>query len=294
MAIRINAGDDVKRGDMFHISPDNIIIDPDLRGRHKVPTEHAVKDMAISMLTTGQINPIQCRRVEDNLLKLNSGFTRHEAAKMICAGFTDHDGKQQCEPEFKLKVTVTDINEKQAFESNIVENAHRNQTSPIDDAYNQKRLRDMYGYSDSDISKLYQYPDPSKVSKLRKLLILPDNIQTMIHVGKISTMTGVSLAGLPVDEQKQIILESKNNSDDIDLTEVKKRIRNFHMSKPKHEKPASMSRSISELRSFFKWHVESSKTVPSRDFGLAMLDYIAGVSTDNNMSDLLDTLLKQG
>jgi ParB-like chromosome segregation protein Spo0J len=194
MALKINAGEDVKRGDLFMVDPFQVVVKEDLRGRHLPPSDEVIIDMAMSMMEHGQRQPVECRKVEGNKLLLVLGFTRTAAARLIRTGFVNPEtGEEVKDEEFKLKCVITDANDQKAFLNNIVENAHRNQTSPMDDAYNQHRLRDQYGYSDADVRRLFQYKDVNKVGRLRRLLSLPKQAQLLVHEERLPVQAALDI-----------------------------------------------------------------------------------------------------
>jgi ParB-like chromosome segregation protein Spo0J len=47
----------------------------------------------------------------------------------------------------KLKAKVVIVNDEEAFRRDVVENRERAETSPVDDAHNQRRLREDFGWT---------------------------------------------------------------------------------------------------------------------------------------------------
>jgi hypothetical protein len=204
MPAKIVAGKtEVSRRDYFFIDANEIVVKEELRGRSTPPTEEAILDMAISLHDYGQQQPVKCRKMADHRLLLAMGFTRCAAARVLNVGF-EKDGKHYHDPNFRLQTTLTDGDDAEAFVANVVENAHRNQTSPIDDAVNQRTLREKYGKSDVEIAKLYQYGSAGlqKVARLRQLLSLPENIRNLIHRGIMGVQAGIDLLSI-VDETER-------------------------------------------------------------------------------------------
>jgi ParB-like chromosome segregation protein Spo0J len=226
MATKVNAGD-VKRGDLLFVDPFEVQVKEELRGRHKPPTEEAVIKMAMSLLEHGQLEPVECRKIENHRLQLTLGFTRTAAVRLIRTGFTDTEGVvHPADKEFRLKVVITDTNDDLAFIRNIVENAHRNATTPMDDAFNQQRLRDKYGKSDADIARLYQYKGQGMVTRLKKLLALDSRFQEMVHVGTLSINGALELLDLPAD-QRDAALQAATDQDSgkVNATDLRAQVR---------------------------------------------------------------------
>lgn len=233
MAVKISAGDDVKRGDLFFVDPFQVEVKEDLRGRCQPPCEDSVKNLAVSMLQHGQLQAVVARRVENNRLLLTAGFTRCAAARLIRTGFTHQDehGENQDykDEEFKLKVTVSDCNDEQAFVRNVVENAHRKQTSPLDDAINQEKMRDRYGMTDTEISRVYGWKSSVKVGKLKKLLQLNKTAQQLVHDGNMGVQTAIDLLDLPEDQRDKAIADATNAKGKVSGSEIIRTIRDTQL-----------------------------------------------------------------
>ncbi len=229
MALQVNAGSDLKRGDLFGVDPREIDISEELRGRHKPPDEDTIIAMAESMLKYGQRQPVECRRIKPDLtLRLTAGFTRANAARLIVDGFTGPNGVRPPVPDFKLKAIVVEGNDADAFLWNVVENAHRNQTSPIDDAHNQRRLRELLMLSDEEIAVLYRCGVP-KVEKLRSLLGLPHKIQDQVHDGVLSVQGALDLLELAPEKRAEAVEKATSESGKIVGTKIRDQVRDEHL-----------------------------------------------------------------
>lgn len=237
MAVTINAGNDARRFDGWTVDPYEVIVKEDLRGRRKPPSDEQIVEMAVSMLDHGQREPVECRKVNDKRLQLNLGFTRTAAARLIRDGFDYTDPitgetTHRKDEQFMLKVVLSDSNDKDAFVHNIVENQHRNATSAIDDAHNQRRLRENYGYSDAEITKLFRYKDPNKVGRLRRLLALPDSVQDLVHYEKLTVQAALDLLDLPTDEMDAALAAATDESTgNIVGTKVREIVREASLAK---------------------------------------------------------------
>ena len=152
MARKINAGDDMKRSDILLVDPFQIEVKEELRGRHKPVTEQDIIDMAISMATYKQRQPVECRVIEGNRLRLNLGFTRTNAARLLREGF-EHDGVRYHVPDFLLKVMVVDCNDQEAWE-HILNDNNKPQTAEDDSAEAESRANKPR--SAAEIRKYFQ------------------------------------------------------------------------------------------------------------------------------------------
>ncbi len=201
MAVALPKG--AKRTDLLHLDADTVVVKDDLRGRAYQPTDEAVQKLAVSIFQQGQIQPVEVRRVGNQYL-VNAGFTRTAAVRLLNHGFVYGDVEYH-DPALKLQCVPSAHNDEEAFERNVVENAIRNNTSPIDDAINQRKLRDKYGKSDKEIAELYGI-DAARVSRLKKLLQLSEEHRRMVHFGELTFGAALDLLDSPEEEREGIIL----------------------------------------------------------------------------------------
>lgn len=312
MATRINAGENVRRGDLFFIDPYEIIVSEELRGRHLPPTEDQIIEMACSLLEHGQLQPVNARRVKDQRLSLTAGFTRTAAARMIREGFTDPDGNERKDEAFVLQVKIKDCNDREAFTANVIENARRNATSPMDDAHNQNKLRD-YGMTDTEIGKLYGERNSARVSRLAKLLRLNDEAQLLVHQGALSVDAALAVLDLPDEEQKKAVAKA-SSGEKVTGAEVKRQVREHHL-RDQHEaeptgdgkepqamvpsgKTPKLPLSIKEVRSFFETLATADDSVEEavwihavQKFAKDVQSWLAGKKSDKAMCKAIGKLL---
>lgn len=312
MAMKLNAGEGVRRGDLFFIDPNEIEVKEDLRGRVIPPTEADIIQRAESMLQFGQLQPVEARRIKenDNRLRLNMGFTRTAAARLIRKGFTGSDGTFKQDADFALQVKVVTCNDEAAFERNVVENAHCNQTSPIDDAHNQNKMRERYGKSDAEIATLYGYRTTQKVERLRQLLMLPNEIQLLVHNGQMSQSAAEEYLDLPIEKRDEYLQKATKSSGKIDTTALRQAARAENQgsqvtddilsddNRPAPTDPGSTddnsktkSRSMREVREFFDGLDGPGSDPAVQCFCKEVLSFIGGKFTEKQMENSLDRLL---
>ena len=104
------ASDGPRRGDIFFVDPFAIEIHRDLRD----PPTSEIRSMAVSMHLHGQRRAVECSKVEGDRLRLDHGFIRTAAARLICSGFTymDPESRQDVkikDKRFKLKVAISNV-----------------------------------------------------------------------------------------------------------------------------------------------------------------------------------------
>ena len=279
MAININAGE-VGRGDVFFIDPQEIIVDEKLNGRWEPHDEAAIKSLAKSYEEEGQLQPVQVRRVADNRVQLVMGYRRHAAVVEF--------NRLHPDKPMKLKAIVVTINAEEAFRRNIVENRERQETSPIDDAFNQRRLRDDYGWTDTKIAEFYALTPPY-VGVLRKLLTLPTETQKLVHARQLSVKAAAALTELTPEQQQQAMDPVQPDATPMktDLGEkmssrVVKAVR-----AAKIEKGGKQARTLAEVRKFFEGLNENTQV---NSLAGLMVEFIQGRLSDETMEANLNGL----
>ena len=307
MARRINAGDDMKRGDLLLVNPFEIDVREELRGRHKPATEQEIIEMALSLYEFKQREPVECRVIENNRLRLNMGFRRTNAGRLLREGF-DYEGERYHVPDFLLKATVVDCNEQEAFTHNIVENAHRKQTSHVDDAYNQRTLREDYGKTNAEIARLYRC-EQSRVAELQRSLQLDESTLDMVHSGHLSLTAALDLLAVSEDQRAPVLAEAaKTKAGKVKGPSVRSAVREHILNdngKPQgdssetadgseaeeHATPAAKPRSMSEIRKYFEAMSESETPSLAR-FAKDWLKWAAGKTSDKAMGSAFQRLMK--
>lgn len=247
MATRLNAGD-VKRSDLFRIDPANIAVDPSLNARHFGHTPEGVKMLALSIARDGQKQPAAVRRVEDAKVELVSGYGRHSAVLLInrdtelrkLAGLADGEN-------MRLMVTLTTADDTQAFVDSIIENAHRNATSPVDDAHNIRRLVEDHGYSWERVADIYPFDKAWAQRLYKKLLSLSVEHQLLVHEGKLPLGVAMDLSSVPVDERDEVVKNATDDTGKVRSAPARAAIRDS-----KAATGAGLGRNIREVRKVFE------------------------------------------
>lgn len=249
---------DHKKGTLYKFNPFDLVIDDSRRGRHRPPTDDQVTQMAISLWQHGQITPIAFRpelkldkegKAEPGRPVVTAGFTRTEAAKLLRKGFYANIDQVNDQGEvvpvrthivnadFMLEGVLTKESDDEAFVRNIVENAHRNQTTLIDDAYNQQRLREQpYGYTDRKIAGIFGVT-PARISQLKHYLEMPEELQELVHAGRISGNAAELLERLPEAEYAEIVEKIKAGIS-VPTAEIKGELRKYLNTRPRTKKTA--------------------------------------------------------
>ena len=277
MSMKLNAGD-VVRQDEFLIDPKEILVDDALNGRWQPHDQQAVEQMVKSFEDEGQLQAVQVRRIHDNKVQLVLGYRRYNAARLY--------NERHPDSPMKLKCKVVIVNDEEAFRRNIVENRERAECSPVDDAHNQRRLREGFGWTDAKIADFY-HVTPPYVGVLKKLLALPSDVQNLVHERRLSVQAATGLADLPAQEQKEVLATSQ--AEGLTSQNVVKQVRDKKIDKGKGQ-----SRSLAEVREFFEGLTGPGEPTPLREFAEDFLKFVQGKIKDETMDKRLRKLLAQG
>lgn len=153
--------------------PEEITVNEELNGRHELPD---IEWLIESILTHGQLQPIVIRKEQDNPV-LTAGFSRWRAVAAI-------NERKLTEDPIPLRCSYTAMSEEQGFLANIEENRVRNQTTPIDDAYNIQRLINCYHKSEKEIAAIYR-ESTSWVRDRLNIIELTPEAQEAIASGRV-------------------------------------------------------------------------------------------------------------
>lgn len=182
--------------------PENILIDPELNGRHE---NTDITGLVADILVHGQQQPVKFRKNDQGLPVLVYGHRRWRAIKHI------NDSKLASSP-MKLFGNYESMSDAEAFQAAISENRFRRDVSPVDDAANIKVLVNRFKMTKDDIAKLY-FPEATKpeektaavrfVEQRIALIELAPEAAKAVRDGRIKSVSAaVHLAKLTKDQQR--------------------------------------------------------------------------------------------
>ena len=201
MAVQFAA--DHKRTSEYRFYPDDIAIKPDLNGRHDKPE---IEWLITDILANGQHTPVAIRN-DGGQAVLVAGFSRWRAISEI--------NKRGLAPvKMQVRCTYVQCSEAEAFLINISENRFRNPTTALDDAYNIKRLLNVYAYTEEQIAKVY-FPTAVTVDELKAaakfvrdriaLISLSPEAQDAVRSGRVKESAATAIAKLSQDQQHEVL-----------------------------------------------------------------------------------------
>jgi ParB/RepB/Spo0J family partition protein len=185
---------DVKgtRTSEYRFLPEYVEIDPLMNGRHETPDIQWIID---SILRHGQLQPVTIRRTANKPV-LVAGFSRWRAVSEI-------NKQHLTEKPLELRCSYTALTEKQAFLANIEENRVRNDTTPMDDAYNIQRLINVYQMSKAEVAESYRLSLSWVVGRLDLIEATPA-VEMQIRKGAIKGPAARAVAKVSKEHQQNL------------------------------------------------------------------------------------------
>ncbi len=146
--------------------------------------ESALSELTQSLDSSGLLQPIVVRSAADATFELIAGERRWRAAQRL--GWKE------------ISAVVRDVDDRTLLTLALVENLQRDDLSPIDEARGYARLMSEFGALQSEVAEITSR-DRSTVANALRLLKLPEDVQEMVHAGRLSSGHARALLQLPDD-----------------------------------------------------------------------------------------------
>jgi ParB family chromosome partitioning protein len=168
-------------------------IDQLVRGKYQ-PRQHfdaeKLKELSDSIISTGGLlQPIVVRPLGTSKFEIVAGERRWRAAQM--AGMTD------------VSCLVYPYSDEQTLQASIIENISRADLNPIEEAKAYQRLIDEFNYLHEEVAASVGKSRTAITNSLR-LLKLDPIVQNLLITGQITEGHGKILAGLTVEQQREL------------------------------------------------------------------------------------------
>ena len=185
-------------------------IEPNRYQPRRVFDDEKMAELTESIREVGVLQPILVRRTEEGY-ELVAGERRWRAARD--AGLVT------------IPAIIRDAGDRESLEQAIVENVHRDDLNPIEEAAAFYRLIDDFGLTQHQVSVRVGRSRPSVANALR-LLQLPDGVQQMIMDGALGAGHARALAGLG-DRQLVERLATRVVDDGLSVRQVEDLVRSL-------------------------------------------------------------------
>lgn len=168
-------------------------LEPNREQPRKNFDEAAISALADSIREHGVLQPLLVRPLAMGGYQIVAGERRWRAARMV--GLDE------------VPVIIKDMTELEAAQIALIENLQRENLNPLEEALGFRRLQDDFGMKQEDIAKTVGRSRSAVANSIR-LLRLPEEVQTLLADGSITTGHARALLGFP-DEDQMIIAAQK-------------------------------------------------------------------------------------
>ncbi len=177
----------------------------------KIFQAEALEELKQSILEHGILQPIIVRKSIRGY-EIVVGERRFRAAK---------EAKLE-----KIPVVVRELTEQQMMELAVLENLQREDLTPIEEAAAYQMLMQKLGLTQEELAKRLGKSRPH-IANLVRLLSLPNKIQDLISLGKISMGHGRALLGLRIKENIPAVVE-KIIKDNLNVRQLEQYIQQLN------------------------------------------------------------------
>ncbi len=154
--------------------------------------ETALKELAASIETQGVLQPILAEQTEDGEYHIIAGERRYRAARI--AGLA------------QVPVLVRRFSKQEKLEIALIENVHREDLNPIEQAAALKSLQDSAGLTQDELAKRLGMNRSSVANSIR-LLKLPEELQEALRGGRLSAGHARALLALKSHHEQLAIYQ---------------------------------------------------------------------------------------
>lgn len=132
----------------------------------------ALQELAASIRTRGIIQPLIVRDMGDGRFEIVAGERRWRAAQLAQV--------------HELPVIIRDFTDAEVIEVAIIENIQRADLNAIEEALAFRQLMDRFGHTQEKLAEALS-KSRSHIANLLRLLHLPDDVQSLVRDGKLTS-----------------------------------------------------------------------------------------------------------
>ena len=188
--------------------------------------DDAIGDLAESIRELGILQPLLVRDLGHGSYELVAGERRLRASKL--AGLE------------RVPVMTVDTDDRGSLERALVENLHREDLNPIEEAEGYRQLLDEASLTQEELGRRLGRSRVTITNALR-LLSLPPAIQKLLVEGRLSAAHGRALLGLQ-DNPFQLRLAQRVGAEGVSVRETEDLVRRYQAMTPSNKDRRSQSR----------------------------------------------------
>jgi ParB family transcriptional regulator, chromosome partitioning protein len=178
--------------------------------------------LAESVQAQGVIQPLFVRKVAKGRFEILAGERRWQAAKM--AGLR------------RVPTVIRNVTDATALAISLIENLHREDLNPMDQAIAIQRLVDDFSQTHAQVAEMIGR-SRATVTNLLRLLELPAEVRSMIADGRLDMGHGRALLTLPKDEC--VAMAEAIMADGLSVREVERRVSRRKLARRNSGEPAT-------------------------------------------------------
>ena len=195
--------DATKRSDLLLIPMHLLIVDHTQNGRFDKQSN--IETLADSIKQDGQLQAVIVKKIpKSDTYELIAGYRRYMAIKAI------NDNLPQ-EQWLGIKAVVSSKSDAEVFLANITENHERKDLSPMDYAFQIRRLTEEWSWSQKQCAEKYNRT-PAWVSQHLSLTRLNHDIQVKVDRGFITFSDAVTMAANSTSEAQREVSKAINEA----------------------------------------------------------------------------------
>jgi len=188
--------------------------------------DDAIGDLAESIRQLGILQPLLVRDLGQGRYELVAGERRLRASKL--AGLE------------RVPVMTVDTDDRGSLERALVENLHREDLNPIEEAEGYRQLLDEASLTQEELGRRLGRSRVTITNALR-LLTLPPAIQKLLVEGRLSAAHGRALLGLQ-DNPFQLRLAQRVGAEGVSVRETEELVRRYQAMTPSSSERRLQSR----------------------------------------------------
>lgn len=216
----------------------------------KLIDERSLEEMANSIKEKGILQPLVVRRTREGY-QLIMGERRLRAAKI--AGLTE------------VPVIVKNVSEPEMIEMALIENLHREDINPIEEALGYKSLIEEFNYTHEKVAEKVG-KERATITNILRLLILPPKVRDYLASGLISVGHAKILLSLP-DRQTQEMWAEKIINDGLSVRQLEAKISSLGTKKRKRAKKEEKDPFILDMEEQLKEYLGTKVTIDKKGEG---------------------------
>jgi ParB family transcriptional regulator, chromosome partitioning protein len=171
--------------------------------------EESLAGLTASIRELGVLQPILVRQVNDDRYAIIAGERRWRAAKRAGLQF--------------IPVIVRQVNDELTLQHALVENLHRDDLNPLEEAAAYQQLVEDFDLTQEEVAQKVG-KSRSAVANLLRLFQLPPQVQRLVAEGRVSTGHAKALLGTP-DRAFQEALARRVATDGLSVRDTEEAVR---------------------------------------------------------------------